>query len=93
MLQHLIVPLDGSEHAERAVPYAVRLAGASGARVTLIRAALGPPAAGFDWERQQPTTLAGAERLSCRRGAEDRRSRASRDLRPIRRPDKLRPST
>jgi nucleotide-binding universal stress UspA family protein/CheY-like chemotaxis protein len=49
----LMVPLDGSEQAERALPYAVRLAAASGARLALVRVALGPPAGGPDWQRRQ----------------------------------------
>src|SRR5260370_40577674 len=49
----LVVPLDGSELAERALPYAVRLAVERGGRVVLVRAALGPPPSGLDWERQQ----------------------------------------
>jgi nucleotide-binding universal stress UspA family protein len=53
MLRTLIVPLDGSELAERALPYAVRLAASRRGRVVLVRAALGPPPSGTDWERQQ----------------------------------------
>jgi len=37
----LVVPLDGSELAERALPYAVRLA-KEGGRLVLVRAAIGP---------------------------------------------------
>jgi nucleotide-binding universal stress UspA family protein len=37
MFRTLIVPLDGSELAERALPYAVQLAAASGARLALVR--------------------------------------------------------
>ncbi len=37
MLRTLVVPLDGSELAERALPYAVRVASASGGRLVLVR--------------------------------------------------------
>ena len=57
----LVVPLDGSELAERALPYAVRLAAARGGQLALIRVALGPPLAGFDWERQQLAAVDEAE--------------------------------
>ena len=53
MFSTLVVPLDGSEVAERALPYAVRFAAERGGRVVLVRAALGPPPSGLDWERQQ----------------------------------------
>lgn len=39
MYHHLLVPLDGSERAERAVPVAARIARTTGARITLIQAA------------------------------------------------------
>ncbi len=38
-LAHLVVPLDGSPEAERALPYAVDLATRTGARLTLVRVA------------------------------------------------------
>jgi nucleotide-binding universal stress UspA family protein len=57
MFHTLIVPLDGSEQAERALPYAVRLAQASAGRLVLVRAALGPPPSGQDWERQQTAAV------------------------------------
>jgi nucleotide-binding universal stress UspA family protein len=53
----LLVPLDGSELAERALPYAVRLAAERGGRLVLTRAALAPPPSGLDWERQQLTIM------------------------------------
>jgi nucleotide-binding universal stress UspA family protein len=53
----LLVPLDGSELAERALPYAVRLAAERGGRLVLTRAALAPPPSGLDWERQQLTVM------------------------------------
>jgi nucleotide-binding universal stress UspA family protein len=43
MLQNILVPLDGSPVGESALPYAVALAGRSGARLTLVRAAHIPP--------------------------------------------------
>jgi nucleotide-binding universal stress UspA family protein len=61
MFRTLMVPLDGSEQSEQALPYAVRLALASGARLALVRAALGPPPSGFDWERQQLAAVSEAE--------------------------------
>jgi nucleotide-binding universal stress UspA family protein len=61
MLRTLLVPLDGSELAERALPYAVRFALANGGRVVLVRAALGPPPSGLDWERQQAAVVKEAE--------------------------------
>jgi nucleotide-binding universal stress UspA family protein len=61
MFKTLMVPLDGSEQAERALPYAVRLARTSGARLALVRAVLGPPPSGFDWERQQLEAVREAE--------------------------------
>jgi nucleotide-binding universal stress UspA family protein len=53
----LLVPLDGSELAERALPYAVRLAAERGGRLVLTRAALAPPPSGLDWERQQMAVM------------------------------------
>jgi nucleotide-binding universal stress UspA family protein len=61
MFRTLMVPLDGSQQAERALPYAIRLARASGARLALVRAALGPPPSGYDWERQQLEAVGEAE--------------------------------
>src|SRR5438874_2305555 len=61
MLRTIIVPLDGSEQAERALPYAVRLALAGSGRLALVRVALAPPPSGFDWERQQLAALQEAE--------------------------------
>jgi len=57
MFRTLIVPLDGSEQAERALPYAVRLALSGHGRLVLVRAALGPPPTGQDWERQQTAAV------------------------------------
>ncbi len=38
-LEHVLVPLDGSERAERALPYACALAERASARITLVRVA------------------------------------------------------
>ena len=57
MFNTRLVPLDGSELAERALPYAVRLAAERGGRLVLTRAALAPPPSGLDWERQQLTIM------------------------------------
>jgi nucleotide-binding universal stress UspA family protein len=56
MFRTLLVPLDGSQLAERAVPYAIRLAQASHARLVLMEAVLAPPPVsvdGADLERNQ----------------------------------------
>ena len=53
MFTTVVVPLDGSELAERALPYAVRFAAERGGRLALVRAALGPLPSGLSWERQQ----------------------------------------
>jgi nucleotide-binding universal stress UspA family protein len=52
MFSTVVVPLDGSELAERALPYAVRFAAERGGRLVLVRVALGPPPTGLDWGRQ-----------------------------------------
>jgi len=57
MFSTLVVPLDGSELAERALPYAVRLAAERGGRLVLVRSALGPPPSGLDWEQQQRVVM------------------------------------
>jgi len=48
MLRTLLVPLDGSVLAERALPYASRLARAAGARLLLMRATLAHPVEGIE---------------------------------------------
>ena len=56
MFRTLLVPLDGSELAEQALPYAVRLAEGHRGRVVLVRAVMAPPPArldGADWEELQ----------------------------------------
>src|SRR6202521_5475108 len=57
MFSTLVVPLDGSELAARALPYAVRFAAEHGGRLVLVRSALGPPPSGLDWERQQQAVM------------------------------------
>src|SRR5215467_13347996 len=42
MFQRIIVPLDGSTGAERAIPIAARLARASGGSIVFVRAILPP---------------------------------------------------
>src|SRR5579871_3985155 len=64
MFRTLLVPLDGSSLAERALPYAVRLAQSSGiGRLVLMRAALAHPPATLDgeWDRDQSQALADAD--------------------------------
>jgi nucleotide-binding universal stress UspA family protein len=56
MVQCILVPLDGSTLAERALPYATALAGASGARLVLVRVAA--PGAGPDGVREARAYLA-----------------------------------
>jgi len=56
MFRTLVVPLDGSPLAERALPYAVRLAQASNGQLVLTRAAMAPAARSLDgaeWEGDQ----------------------------------------
>src|SRR5690242_5448575 len=64
MFRKLLVPLDGSELAERALPYAVSIARANGATLTLARVALAPAPAhpdGAGWEADQAEAIATAE--------------------------------
>jgi nucleotide-binding universal stress UspA family protein len=56
MFGTLVVPLDGSNLAERALPYAVRLARAGQGRLILVRVAVPPSSMrleGADWEGYQ----------------------------------------
>jgi nucleotide-binding universal stress UspA family protein len=65
MFRKLVVPLDGSELAERALPYAVQLARAGQGRILLVRVALAPPSMSVDgvgWERDQLEAVDDAER-------------------------------
>ncbi|MBV9175001.1 MAG: universal stress protein [Chloroflexi bacterium] len=64
MYQQLLVPLDGSELAERALPYAVRLADANRGQLILLRVALAPAPATIDgagWEQSQVQAVQEAE--------------------------------
>jgi len=44
MFEHILVPLDGTEHAERALPVAARIARATGGTLTLVNVVLPPTA-------------------------------------------------
>jgi nucleotide-binding universal stress UspA family protein len=64
MFRTLLVPLDGSELAERALPYATALASAGGGKLALVRVALAPPPATLDgatWVQEQSEAVAEAE--------------------------------
>jgi len=64
MFSTLAVPLDGSPLAERALPYAIRMAQASQGRLILVRAALAPPPRTLDgasWEQDQAEAVEEAE--------------------------------
>jgi nucleotide-binding universal stress UspA family protein len=43
MFQHLVVPLDGSFFAEKAIPYATELAAKFGSKITLVQIPHDPP--------------------------------------------------
>src|SRR5690349_10476786 len=64
MTRTFLVPLDGSELAERALPYAARLARDDGALVLVRVAIANAPMTidGTDWERDQGEAVADAER-------------------------------
>ena len=65
MFRTLVVPLDGSDLAEQAIPYAVKLAQNGRGGLILARAALGPPPVrldGADWEQEQSDAVEAAER-------------------------------
>lgn len=64
MFRNVLVPLDGSELAERALPYAVRLASAAHGELILLRVALASPSTridGADWESEQVEAVEEAE--------------------------------
>jgi nucleotide-binding universal stress UspA family protein len=62
MPRPLLLTLDGSELAERALPYAVQLGLARRTRLVLLRAVVAPLATGFDWEHQQLEAVEAAEK-------------------------------
>ena len=69
MLSSILVPLDGSTLAERALPYAEALARPSGARVVLVRAVPGDREHGTESEAEARDYLNGlAARLAERVG-------------------------
>jgi nucleotide-binding universal stress UspA family protein len=61
MFTTLLVPVDGSELAERALPHALALADSSGARLLLLRSAFGHVRPGGDPARVRLAALAEAE--------------------------------
>jgi nucleotide-binding universal stress UspA family protein len=64
MFRTLLVPLDGSDLAERALPYAVRLAKADKGQLVLMRAALAPVPDrldGANWEEDQLDAIGEAQ--------------------------------
>ena len=64
MTRTIVVPLDGSALAERALPYAVALCTARQCQLTLLRVALGNAPMtidGSDWERDQLAAVDGAQ--------------------------------
>jgi nucleotide-binding universal stress UspA family protein len=65
MFRKLLVPLDGSDSAERALPYAVRLAHARQGGITLVQVALAEATMsveGMDWGSYQQQAVDDAER-------------------------------
>lgn len=56
MFQHILVPLDGSSRAERALPVAARLAQASGSTVVLLRV-VSPPTVITPYPAEEPITF------------------------------------
>ncbi len=61
MFRAIMVPLDGSALAERALPYAAAVARASGAKVYLVRAAMAHTAPGTDVTRGEVDSVDAAE--------------------------------
>uniref|UniRef100_A0A7C2B3R0 Universal stress protein n=1 Tax=Thermomicrobium roseum TaxID=500 RepID=A0A7C2B3R0_THERO len=61
-LEHVLVPLDGSEQAERALPYACALAERAHARITLVRVAETYREVLLEW-RGRPIAAAAQEML------------------------------
>ena len=69
MFHTLVVPLDGSDLAESALPYAVPLARAGQGRIILVRVALAPQTmdvdgGGWEYDHQQAVSEA-AQYLSA----------------------------
>jgi nucleotide-binding universal stress UspA family protein len=65
MFRKLLVPLDGSDSAARALPYAVRLARAGQGGITLVQVAVAQPPMvvdGVDWGQYQSQAVDDAER-------------------------------
>lgn len=65
MFRKLLVPLDGSDAAERALPYAVQLASAGQGGITLVQVAVAQPplvVEGVDWGQYQNQAVEDAER-------------------------------
>ena len=65
MFRTFVVPLDGSTLAERALPYAIRLATARNGRLVLVQAAMAPPPVTIDdsdWEVVQRNAIQESER-------------------------------
>src|SRR5579872_137458 len=56
MFQHILVPLDGSTHAERAIPVAARIARASGGTIILLRVVALPIELGSHLLQSSPLT-------------------------------------
>jgi|FaiFalFF_MnMetaG_3_1042247.scaffolds.fasta_scaffold01230_5 nucleotide-binding universal stress UspA family protein len=63
-IEHVLVPLDGSPRAERALPYAIALAERAGARLTLARVAETHRELLLEW-RGRPIAPATQERLAA----------------------------
>jgi nucleotide-binding universal stress UspA family protein len=61
MFRTILVPLDGSALAERALPYAVRLASASGARVALVQVVPVVTSFAYEWAPQPELDLEEAQ--------------------------------
>jgi nucleotide-binding universal stress UspA family protein len=61
MVNTILVPLDGSPLAERALPHAEALATATGARLALIRAVQHQAFLGVDTPAERVTAMAEAE--------------------------------
>jgi len=78
MFEHLLVPLDGSSYAERALAYAEQLAATTGAHITLLSVLLRPQSAEAPHvgkldeqsrDRLQAELTAVAREVSARSGA------------------------